>query len=78
MSEYKFSGQETAPAYKFDKRANPIIKEVKKKKPVKKTAKKAKANKETKAPAPAVKLTPVKPIDAEEAPEQGQVPPGGE
>jgi hypothetical protein len=72
VSEYKFSGQETSPAYKFDKRANPIIKEPRKKKPAKKTSKKAAAAKEKKTPLPAVKLTPVKPIGAQDDQAQGK------
>jgi len=73
-SEYKFSSEESVPAYKFDKSANPIIKPAKKKKTAKKGGKKAAAGKEIKAAPPAVKLRPSKPIGAEEAqqPEQQQ------
>lgn len=73
VSEYKFTAAESVPTYKFDRKANPIVKEPKKK-PAKKGA--AASKKKT---APATKLKPSKPIGEEEQP-QGQLPgaPGGE
>ena len=66
VSEYKFSsGGDMVPAYKFDKKANPILKPAKKKKPAKKAGAKTPA-------APAPKLKPAKPIGAEDAPAEGQ------
>jgi len=72
-SEYKFTAAESVPTYKFDKKANPIVKETKKK-PAKKGA--ATSKKKTQPPA---KLKPSKPIGEEDQP-QGQLPvaPGGE
>jgi len=72
-SEYKFTAAESVPTYKFDRKANPIVKETKKK-PAKKGA--AASKKKTQ---PAAKLKPSKPIGEEETP-QGQLPvaPGGE
>jgi outer membrane biosynthesis protein TonB len=71
-SEYKFTAAESVPTYKFDRKANPIVKEPKKK-PVKKGAA---AKKKTQ---PAAKLKPSKSIGAEETP-AGSLPgaPGGE
>lgn len=69
-SEYKFSAVETVPTYKFDKKANPIIKETKKKSSKKAAKGKASSSK------PAAKLKPSKPIGEEEH-HQGQ-PPSGE
>lgn len=62
VSEYKFSSGESVPAYKFDKRANPIVKAPKKKKP----AKKAAAKGEKSEGKPAAKLKTSKPIGEEE------------
>ncbi len=67
VSEYKFSSGEDVPAYKFDKRANPIVKAPKKKKAAKKTSAKGKKS-ETKTGA---RLKASKPIGAEEPPAQG-------
>jgi outer membrane biosynthesis protein TonB len=71
-SEYKFTAAESVPTYKFDRKANPIVKETKKK-----PAKKSAASK--KKTQPAAKLKPSKPIGAEETP-AGSLPgvPGGE
>ena len=67
VSEYKFSsGGDMVPAYKFDKRANPILKPVKRKKPAKKGA----GVKASTAPV-APKLKPAKSIGAEDAPAEG-------
>lgn len=68
VSEYKFSAIDTVPTYKFDKKANPIIKEGKKK-PSKKAAKGKSSSK------PAPKLKPSKSIGEEDQP-QGQQPGG--
>lgn len=68
-SEYKFSAVETVPTYKFDRKANPIVKETKKK-----TSKKAAKGKASSSK-PAAKLKPSKPIGEEEQP-QGQQPSG--
>ncbi|OGR68293.1 MAG: hypothetical protein A2179_03030 [Elusimicrobia bacterium GWC2_63_65] len=72
-SEYKFTAAESVPTYKFDRKANPIVKETKKKQ-----AKKGAAASKKKTQS-AAKLKPSKPIGEEETP-QGQLPvaPGGE
>lgn len=67
VSEYKFNSGESVPAYKFDKRANPIIKEKKKKKPAKKSATGKSGQGQ-----PAAKLKTTKPIGEEEAPAETQ------
>ncbi len=61
VSEYKFSAVEKVPTYKFDKKANPIVKTSKKK-----AAKKGGRAKKTGTPAP--KLKPSKSIGEEEKP----------
>ena len=74
VSEYKFSSGESVPTYKFDKRANPIVKAAKKKKTAKKAAGKAdKAAAKTDA-----KLKPSKPIGAEDQPAQDAQGQGGQ
>lgn len=67
VSEYKFSSSESVPTYKFDKRANPIVK--KKKKPAKKKG--AAAGKKGSVK-PAARLKPAKPIGEEGAAQQDQ------
>lgn len=62
VSEYKFSSGEAVPTYKFDKRANPIVKAPKKKKAPKKAA----AKTDEAAPAKGAKLKTSKPIGAED------------
>lgn len=64
VSEYKFKAVETIPAYKFDKKANPILKK----------AKSRKAGK-GKTAAPAGKLKPAAPIGEER---ESQQPPAGQ
>ena len=71
VSEYKFTSVESAHTYKFDKRANPIVKAGKKKKLSKKTAAGKKANKTT-ATKTGTKLKTAKPIGAEEEAAPGQ------
>ncbi len=68
VSEYKFSSGESVPTYKFDKRANPIVKAPKKKKAARKAAGKA----DKAAPKPSAKLKTSKPIGEEDQPAQGQ------
>ena len=62
VSEYKFSSGESVPTYKFDKRANPIVKASKKKKAPKKAA----AKTGEAAPDKGGKLKTSKPIGAED------------
>ncbi|OGS14119.1 MAG: hypothetical protein A2285_10275 [Elusimicrobia bacterium RIFOXYA12_FULL_57_11] len=69
VSEYKFQSAEQTPTYKFDKKADPILKPVKKKKPAK-TA----ASGDTGKPIP--KLKKVKSIGEEDAPPATGLPPG--
>lgn len=71
VSEYKFSSGESAPTYKFDKKANPIVKAPKKKKGAKKAAGKAAGKAAKGAPAANAKLKTSKPIGAEDQPAQG-------
>jgi hypothetical protein len=63
VSEYKFSAVDTVPSYKFDKRANPIVKAPKKKKAPKKAA----AKTGQAAPGAGTRLKTTKPIGAEDA-----------
>lgn len=73
VSEYKFTAAESVPTYKFDKKANPIVKDAKKKKPAKKGAK------GKKGAAPAAKLKTTKPIAEQgQAPEQQGAPQGSQ
>lgn len=58
-SEYKFDAVEKTETYKFDKKANPIVKEKKKKKPAKK-APAAKADDLQEKSLPSAKLKPAK------------------
>ncbi len=61
VSEYKFSAVEKVPTYKFDKKANPIVKGGKKK-----AAKKGTKGNKAPAAATAPKLKPAKSLGAEE------------
>jgi hypothetical protein len=67
-SEYKFQSVDTTPAYKFDKKANPIMKQEKKKK---KTKAAAAGVTEIK---PTPKLKRIKSIGEEDAPETPGLP----
>lgn len=71
-SEYIFNGVSTIPTYKFDKKANPIIKEIKPKKKTGKSAKgKSAASKSDVTPSAQQKLKVQPPLDGGQ-----QQPPG--
>lgn len=69
-SEYKFKTAEETPTYKFDKRADPILKPVKKKKKAKTEASEDGSGK------PIPKLKRIKSIGEEDKPEVPGMPPG--
>jgi len=68
VSEYKFQSAEETPTYKFDKKAEPILKPVKKKK------KAAVKNDGAGQPASMPKLKKVKSFGEEDKPEGGEMP----
>ncbi len=70
-SEYKFTSEEKTETYKFDKRANPIVKAKKKKKAAKK-APEAKSDTLEEKSLPSAKLKPAKAIGEAEQKTEGQ------
>ncbi len=72
MSDYKFPSTDSVPTYKFDKKANPIMK------PAKKSPASKKPGASVKSAQPVKKLAPSKPIGEENTEQPAQTPPEGE